>query len=395
MPDTASPRPTIVVRNGEALPAATVELYLTRAIQQSAGLEDEEYVCLRTAAGGYAWIWTTSGAPLDATYVTQTPNATLTAEQALSALGTGLMQSTTVTGVVQTRSIASVGAGVSISNGDGAAGNPTVDVDATLDALAGLDATAGLVVETAADTFTKRTLTAGSAKISVSNGSGAAGNPTVDLGTVAEADITNLVTDLAAKQPLDATLTALAALDATVGIVTETAADTFVRRSLAAGTGIAVTNPAGTAGNPSIAIDTAVTVDKTTAQTLTSKTMTTVILDTAVKTSGTAPTLAALAAAGSTAAPTTPVNGNDIAGLITVVPGGVGIAAGSILTLTFAAALSSANYVVMLAPATVGARNLATQPGATNRLTTAFDIATSTALISGGTYSWFYWIATY
>jgi hypothetical protein len=41
-----------------------------------------------------------SGAPTDATYITQTPNATLSAEQALSALGTGLVFSTTATGVL-------------------------------------------------------------------------------------------------------------------------------------------------------------------------------------------------------------------------------------------------------------------------------------------------------
>ena len=41
-----------------------------------------------------------TGAPTDATYITQTADATLQNEQALSALATGLMQVTTTTGVI-------------------------------------------------------------------------------------------------------------------------------------------------------------------------------------------------------------------------------------------------------------------------------------------------------
>jgi len=56
-------------------------------------------------------------------------------------------------------------------------------------------------------------------------------------------------------QPLDATLTALAALDGSSGFLAETAADTFAKRTLAApAAGLTIANPAGTAGNPTFAL---------------------------------------------------------------------------------------------------------------------------------------------
>jgi len=67
--------------------------------------------------------------------------------------------------------------------------------------------------------------------------------------------LTRLNTVEVGTQPLDAMLTALAALDPTPGLLVQTGADAVARRTLQApAAGFTITNPAGTAGNPTFAL---------------------------------------------------------------------------------------------------------------------------------------------
>lgn len=80
------------------------------------------------------------GAPTNATYITQTPNGFLSAEQALSALATGILKSTTGTGVVSiatgsdiTTAFGSQSANTFYAAPSGGAGNPSFRAIASVD----------------------------------------------------------------------------------------------------------------------------------------------------------------------------------------------------------------------------------------------------------------------
>lgn len=68
------------------------------------------------------------------------------------------------------------------------------DADATLTALAAYN-TDGILTQTAADTFTGRTITGTSGHVTVTNGSGVAGNPTIDIASGLLTEVRQFVID--------------------------------------------------------------------------------------------------------------------------------------------------------------------------------------------------------
>jgi hypothetical protein len=93
--------------------------------------------------------------------------------------GTGIQVKTSSTAITG-RSVASSGAGLSVTNGDGVSGNPTVALSGLPSALANLSGS-GMVALVGGVSLSPRTITGTTNQISLANGDGQSGNPTIAI----------------------------------------------------------------------------------------------------------------------------------------------------------------------------------------------------------------------
>jgi hypothetical protein len=93
----------------------------------------------------------------------------------------GLM-TRTAAGTYASRTLTAPAAGITVTNGTGVAGNPTLALANDLAAVEAL-AASGLAARTGTDTWAARTLTGTAAELTVTNGDGVSGNPTISIPT--------------------------------------------------------------------------------------------------------------------------------------------------------------------------------------------------------------------
>lgn len=180
---------------------------------------DRAYMAVDVTLGAAVWVYVgnaTGWQPLDADLT------------ALAALASNGLVARTASNTYALRTITAPAAGITVSNGDGVSGNPTLALADDLAALEALSGTNTIYYRSAASTWTAVTV---------------GGNLTFSGGTLD-----------AVATALDDDLTAIAALGST-GFAVRTASNTWAQRTIA-GTSkqLTVTNGDGVSGDPTISL---------------------------------------------------------------------------------------------------------------------------------------------
>lgn len=135
----------------------------------------------------------------------------------------------------------------------------TVDTYGRVTSATDIVSSNGIVVKTASGSYTNRSVAGTSGRVTVGNGDGVSGNPTIDLATSGVSAGTyygQVVVDAYGR------LTSAGDLISSNGFAVRTGSGTFTNRSITAGTGISISNGDGVSGSPSVTIDTSVVARK-------------------------------------------------------------------------------------------------------------------------------------
>lgn len=156
------------------------------------------------------------------------------------------------------RTIQGTAGKIQVSQGDGAAGNPTINVGSNvytnetsslINALSsGIAGLTGIVVQKSDTTFIDRTITGTANRIAVSNGDGQSGNPSIDVGSnVYTNNTSGLINALSSG------------LTGSTGLVVQKSDTSVVDRTiLGTANRVVVSNGDGQAGNPTLDVGTSV-----------------------------------------------------------------------------------------------------------------------------------------